>query len=101
MLIFICVEFQVSVFINVLITRCAEQDYFHLQRMRLRIRKVLFVLSENTDLKLAELASRLLEDGESTVKHGNHCRWQPRGQIKGQTTSGSLLMLASLAEREA
>ena len=60
-----------------------------------------FVLSENIDLKLAELASRLLEDGESTVKHGNRCRWQLRGQVKGQTTSGSLLMLASLAEREA
>ena len=59
------------------------------------------VLPENIDLKMAELTSRPPENRESAVKCGNHCRWQLRGQAREQTTSGSLLMLASLAEEEA
>ena len=84
-------------------------SYFHRE-----VRRILFpvteaetrrqkgsVLPENIDLKMAELTSRPLEDRESAVKCGNHCRWQLRGQAREQTTSGSLLMLASLAEEEA
>ena len=59
------------------------------------------ILPESTDLKLAELTSRLPEDRESAVKCGNHYRWQLRRHAREQTTSGSLLMLASLAEKEA